>query len=314
MSRTRKPSLSLETLEDNFMSSNSTGSTQPFHFPQGPSALLSNHSTSHTNTSTSHTNSSTSNDLEESYIANSEIFIKGKIAVHKNGVARWNDPKQFFLKYEDLDIGEIIGRGSSSVVLKTKHIPTNIPIALKVINLFDHSKRKQLVTEIATLYNAKCDTLITFYGAFYREGSISIALEYMDGGSISNLLAQVHSIPEHILLYITYQILWGLAYLQHEKRVHRDIKPSNLLINSKGQIKLSDFGVSAELNHTISMCNTFVGTFKYMSPERIKNFPYSYSSDTWSLGMTLIECVTGIYPLKHMASNCIELVQTIIDG
>jgi serine/threonine protein kinase len=71
-------------------------------------------------------------------------------------------------------------------------------------------------------------------------GSITIALEYMDGGSLANVLNQVGPIPERVLASIAYQILWGLAYLKHEKRVHRDMKPSNLLINSQGEVKVGD--------------------------------------------------------------------------
>lgn len=104
--------------------------------------------------------------------------------------------------------------------------------------------------------------MITFYGAFYREGSITIALEYMDGGSLANVLAQVGPVPERVLANMAFQILWGLAYLKHDKRVHRDLKPSNLLINSRGEVKVTDFGVSAELQNSIAMCGTFVGTFK----------------------------------------------------
>jgi mitogen-activated protein kinase kinase 1 len=126
------------------------------------------------------------------------------------------------------------------------HAPTRTPLALKVINLFDKSKREQLIREIVTLYDAQCPNLITFYGAFYRDGAITIALEYMDGGSLANVLSQVGPIPEFALANIAYQILWGLAYLKHEKRVHRDVKPSNLLINSRGEVKVNvyhDFNI-----------------------------------------------------------------------
>lgn len=71
---------------------------------------------------------------------------------------------------------------------------------------------------------------------------------------------------------------------------------------------MTDFGVSAELQNSIAMCGTFVGTFKYMSPERIKNKPYHYSSDIWSFGLTLLECATGQYPI-HQHNNCIEMAQ-----
>lgn len=202
--------------------------------------------------------------FEESFIANGDVFIKDDIAINSTGIAMRDNPKKFTLHYEELEIGEIIGRGSSSVVLSATHGPTRTALALKVINLFDKSKREQLIREIVTLYDAACPNLITFYGAFYREGAITIALEYMDGGSLANVLSQVGPIPETVLANMAFQIIWGLAYMKHEKRVHRDLKPSNLLINSKGEVKVTDFGVSAELQNSIAMCGTFVGTFKYV--------------------------------------------------
>jgi len=251
--------------------------------------------------------------IEESFVANDDVFIKDNVAINSRGIAVRNNPKTFNLVYEELEMGDMIGRGASSVVLHGVHGPTGTVLALKIINLFDRSRREQLMREIMALYDAQCPNLITFYGAFYREGSITIALEYMDGGSLANVLNQVGPIPENVLASIAYQILWGLAYLKHEKRVHRDIKPSNLLINSSGQVKVTDFGVSAELQNSIAMCGTFVGTFKYMSPERIRNAPYSYMSDIWSFGLVMMECATGRYPF-HEHSNCIEMAQTILDA
>lgn len=251
--------------------------------------------------------------LEESFNMDGDVFVKGDIAINSTGVAMRNNPKKFTLLYEELRVGELIGRGSTSIVLSAVHAPTKTRLALKVINLFEKGKRDQLIREIITLYDAQCPNLITFYGAFHREGSITIALEYMDGGSLANVLDQVGPIPEYVLASVAFQVLWGLAYLHHDKRVHRDLKPSNLLINSKGEIKVTDFGVSAELQNSIAMCGTFVGTYKYMSPERICNKPYDFMSDIWSLGVVLHECATGTYPFDARR-NCIELAQMIIDG
>ena len=80
-----------------------------------------------------------------------------------------------------------------------------------------------------------------------------------------------------------------------------------------GQVKLTDFGVSSELQNSIAMCATFVGTYKYMSPERIASKPYSYASDVWSLGIVIMTCVTGKYPYPE-ADTYIEMVQTILDS
>jgi mitogen-activated protein kinase kinase 1 len=136
---------------------------------------------------------------EESFVANGDVFIKDNVAINSTGIAMRNNPKTFTLAYDELELGQIIGRGCSSVVVFGVHAPTGTPLALKIINLFDKSKREQLIREISTLYDAQCPNLITFYGAFYREGAITIALEYMDGGSLANVLDQVGPIPEQPL-------------------------------------------------------------------------------------------------------------------
>ena len=98
------------------------------------------------------------------------------------------------LIYEELKIGQVIGQGSSSVVLEATYACAKngtLRLALKVINTFERAKRDQLIREIQSLYNCACPTIIGFFGAFYREGAISIALEFMDGGSLANVVAQV---------------------------------------------------------------------------------------------------------------------------
>ena len=130
--------------------------------------------------------------------------------------------------------------------------------------------------------------IVGFYGAFNSDGEISICMEYMDGGSLDLVLRKVNRIPEQILGKITEAVLKGLSYLREAHSImHRgsnwniiflkeafldlilfdiwwiDVKPSNILINSAGEIKLCDFGVSGQLIN--SMANTFIGTRSYMS-------------------------------------------------
>jgi serine/threonine protein kinase len=126
-----------------------------------------------------------------SFIADGNVFIKDNVAINATGVAMRDNPKTFTLHYDELEIGEMIGRGSSSVVLQAYHGATGTPLALKVMSMFDKSKREQLIREVCTLYDADCQSLVNFYGAFYREGCITVALEYMNGGSLANVLAQV---------------------------------------------------------------------------------------------------------------------------
>ncbi|PNF43838.1 Dual specificity mitogen-activated protein kinase kinase dSOR1 [Cryptotermes secundus] len=121
-------------------------------------------------------------------------------------------------------------------------------------------------------------------------------MEYMDGGSLDLILKKAGRIPESILRTITSAVLKGLSYLRDKHAIiHRDVKPSNILVNSAGEIKICDFGVSGQLID--SMANSFVGTRSYMSPERLQGTHYSVQSDIWSLGLSLVEMALGMYPI-----------------
>ncbi|CAM6128999.1 unnamed protein product [Calypogeia fissa] len=210
-----------------------------------------------------------------------------------------------------------IGWGASSVVRKAIHIPTHRILALKKINVFEKEKRQQLLNEIRTLCEApQINGLVEFYGAFYSpdSGQISIALEYMDGGSLADIVRAKKFIPEPILSVITRKVLHGLHFLHSERHlVHRDIKPANLLINLNGEPKITDFGISAGLDNSIAMCATFVGTVTYMSPERINNQNYSYPADVWSLGLALLECGTGEFPYNANKGPVNLMLQVMYD-
>ena len=103
----------------------------------------------------------------------------------------------------------------------------------------------------------------------FSDGEINICMEYMDGGSLDLVLKKTGKIPEPYARKITAAVLRGLSYLREKHQIiHRDVKPSNILVNSQGEIKICDFGVSGQLID--SMANSFVGTRSYMSPERLQ--------------------------------------------
>lgn len=163
-------------------------------------------------------------------------------------------------------IEDALGQGSSGVVHKAIHKKSGSFLALKDISVSDPNKRNQIIKELETLYASTSPYLVGFYGAFYNDGNISIALELMEGGSLKDIYQCTTKIPVDILSIITNQVLQGLKYLHKDRHmIHRDIKPSNILMNGNGDFKLTDFGISAALENTMEQCATFVGTVTYMS-------------------------------------------------
>ncbi|CAD6184115.1 unnamed protein product [Caenorhabditis auriculariae] len=113
---------------------------------------------------------------------------------------------------------------------------------------------------------------------------------------------RVGRLPEKYVGRISVAVVRGLTYLKDEiKILHRDVKPSNMLVNSNGEIKLCDFGVSGMLID--SMANSFVGTRSYMAPERLTGSHYSIQSDIWSFGLSLVELLVGRYPVPALTKT-----------
>jgi len=111
------------------------------------------------------------------------------------------------------------------------------------------------------------------------------------------MLEKVDVIPTSILGPMSKQLFDGLNYLHKVLHVvHRDIKPDNILLSHNGRVKISDFGVSQQLQRTLGQAQTYTGTMTYMSPGRITGQLHSSNSDVWSMGLTLMECALGYYP------------------
>jgi serine/threonine protein kinase len=193
----------------------------------------------------------------------------------------------------------VVGHGSSGVVYKVKLKHADRVLVKKVIP-FDarcDETRKRVCMELRTLYGAGSPYVVKYYQSFLANGAITIVMEYLDGGSLADVLKRVPRLPEPHLAEVARQVLAGLQYLHRDLMVmHRDIKPSNLLVSSKGELKISDFGVSGQLSSSVSECQSWVGTVTYFSPERIRGGTYTADSDVWALGLSLVECALGRYP------------------
>ena len=203
--------------------------------------------------------------------------------------------------------------GSPSAPVPSSGGPTGLVMAMKEIRLeLDEAKFAAIIMELDILHRCISPFIVDFYGAFFQEGAVYICMEYMDGGSIDKLYGD--GIPEGVLRKITKSTVIGLKALKDEHNIiHRDVKPTNILVNSKGQVKICDFGVSGNL--VASIAKTNIGCQSYMAPERIASGgvaqaganpgggSYSVQSDIWSLGLTIIECAMGQYPYPPETYN-----------
>ncbi|CAF2683149.1 unnamed protein product [Rotaria sp. Silwood2] len=217
-----------------------------------------------------------------------------------------------------LDMLETIGTGNSGIVRRCRNRQTQQILAVKIISLDFHKneKKQEIVTELNALNTLHSDYIVQLHGAYLHENSVHICTEFMDRGSLEQYIGII--IPENVLIHITLSMIQGLIYMWSRKIMHRDVKPSNVLVNSLGSIKLCDFGVSRVLETISQKLATFIGTHKYMAPERVISDEYSISSEIWSLGMTILEIGLGRYPFQAESSDPpiavrpIELVQCIV--
>lgn len=218
---------------------------------------------------------------------------------------------------DELEMMEELGQGASGTVKKAKHKPTNQLVAVKHIQILEKAKREQMVSEVRIMRKHECPWIVSLYNAFYEDATVYMVLEYMDGGSLADVIAKngpAGEADERKLAMMAMQMLNGLNYLHRQHhQVHRDLKPANVMINSRGQVKISDFGISSQLDSTNGMCSTFVGTTCYMAPERLSGGSYSYGADIWSFGLIMLEMLLGRYPYPA-ADNYFKLLSQIMDS
>lgn len=213
-------------------------------------------------------------------------------------------------KSSDLEILNALGEGSFGAVYKANHIPSGAIVAVKVIpNAGSNpSEDEKIKGEIDIL--SRCDSpyIVGYFECFIKPptdkpGEMWIVMEYCEGGSMADLIEASAGflLPEDCVRAVCASIVLGLEYLHGVANVcHRDIKCGNVLLTQDGHVKLADFGVSAELNNTMSKRKTVVGSPYWMAPEVIRESHYDGRADVWSLGITAIEMAEGAPPHSNL--------------
>nr|XP_055037614.1 TRAF2 and NCK interacting kinase b isoform X2 [Misgurnus anguillicaudatus] len=232
-----------------------------------------------------------------------------------------NDRKAHHLLYVSLsqdpagifELVELVGNGTYGQVYKGRHVKTGQLAAIKVMDVTG-DEEEEIKAEINMLKKySHHRNIATYYGAFIKKNppgvddQLWLVMEFCGAGSVTDLIKNTkgNSLKEEWTAYICREILRGLTHLHQHKVIHRDIKGQNVLLTENAEVKLVDFGVSAQLDRTVGRRNTFIGTPYWMAPEVIAcdenpDATYDFKSDLWSLGITAIEMAEGAPPLCDM--------------
>lgn len=222
-------------------------------------------------------------------------------------LSKLRDPAGIF------DLIEVVGNGTYGQVYKGSHTKTGQLAAIKVMNVTE-DEEEEIKLEINVLKKySHHRNIATYYGAFIKKSpagkddQLWLVMEFCGAGSVTDLVKATkgNSLKEEWIAYIAREILRGLAHLHGSRVIHRDIKGQNVLLTDNAEVKLVDFGVSAQLDKTIGRRNTFIGTPYWMAPEVIAcdenpDATYDNRSDLWSLGISCIEMAEGKPPLCDM--------------
>lgn len=209
-----------------------------------------------------------------------------------------------------------IGFGGFARIYLAREIATGEMLALKYMKASKKKERQAIINEIGIMKmcaKGGCNNIVGCREAYEYNKKIWIFLELMDCGALTDYVGHDRSVlTEEVCAYILLQTVRGLMTLHKRNIMHRDIKSDNILINSKGDIKLADFGYSAQLTQEKASRKTRVGTIYWMAPELIKGKKnYDSKVDIWSFGIFALELADGEPPYlgKSQAKILLKIVQ-----
>ncbi|XP_056370510.1 serine/threonine-protein kinase PAK 3-like [Oenanthe melanoleuca] len=210
------------------------------------------------------------------------------------GIVSLGQPMQRYTAFEEL------GRGGFGAVYKALDASTGQQVAIKKILLHGKRSEELAATEILAMRDNRNANIVTYLDSYLVHGELWLAMELMDGGTLSDVLRAVY-LEEGQVGAVCRECLQGLHFLHSHQVIHRDVKSSNVLVGMDGSVKLADFGLCAQLSPERSKRSSRVGTPGWMAPEVVRGEAYGPKVDIWSLGIMGLEMVQGEAPFQREA-------------
>uniref|UniRef100_A0AC35F778 Protein kinase domain-containing protein n=1 Tax=Panagrolaimus sp. PS1159 TaxID=55785 RepID=A0AC35F778_9BILA len=228
-------------------------------------------------------------------------------------------PKNYKLN-QNYKVGNVLGQGAFSTVYHAQNRRNLQIVALKKIqtDCLDKKYYDLCKKEVQLLNKIDSQNVISCYDSFSENNFLYVSLEYADRGDLEKFIIKMRTrgrlFSERTIWYYFHQICNGLKDMHNKRILHRDLKPANIFMNSRGEVKIGDLGLSRLFSANTMLAQTRVGTEYYMAPERNIKGGYNYKSDIWSLGCLLYELCTFRSPFNGEESNAYALHKKISEA